>query len=174
MARVTDHTRESVWQDFTDAERYLRYYTGLADKYRTRHNLVRSMLLGAILVEAVIVIPFMSEIPSPWGIVATVIVGLAIIALTVFDATSNDAKNSAKLTVAGEDCALLHVEWRSLWSDIETDVIEEREARERQRALLDRTNTIASRVELNQDEKRNLRYAAEANEVMRGRYAETS
>ncbi len=174
MARVTDHTRESVWQDFTDAERYLRYYISLADKYRTRHNVVRSLLLGAILVEAIIVIPFMSEIPSPWGVVATVIIGLAIIALTVFDATSNDAKNSAKLTVASEDCAILHIDWRSLWLDIETDAVEEYEARKRQRELLDRMNTIASRVELNQDEKRNVRAATEANEVMRGRYAETS
>ena len=174
MDRVTDYTRTSIWQDHTDAERYLRYYIGLADKYRTRHNVIRSLLLGAILVEASIVIPFMSSIPQPWGIVATVIVGLAIIALTVFDATSNDAKNSAKLTVASEDCAILHIEWRSLWLDIETDKVEEGEARRRQRELLGRMNIIASRVELNQDEKRNVRSATEANEVMRGRYAETS
>ena len=82
----------------------------MADKYRTRHHLIRSSLLGAILVEAIIVIPFMSEIPSPWGILATVIIALAIIALTVFDATSNDAKNSAKLTVASKDYAILHIE----------------------------------------------------------------
>ncbi len=174
MARVTDHTRTSIWQDYTDAERYLRYYISLADKYRTRHNVVRSLLLGAILVEASIVIPFMSSIPQPWGTVATVVVGLMIIALTVFDATSNDAKNSAKLTVASEDCALLHIEWRSLWLDIETDNVEEHEARKRQRELLDRMNVVAARVELNQDEKRNVRSAAEANEVMGGRYAETS
>ena len=174
MARVTDHTRTSIWQDYTDAERYLRYYISLADKYRTRHNVVRSLLLGAILVEASIVIPFMSSIPQPLGTVATVVVGLMIIALTVFDATSNDAKNSAKLTVASEDCALLHIEWRSLWLDIETDNVEEHEARKRQRELLDRMNVVAARVELNQDEKRNVRSAAEANEVMGGRYAETS
>ena len=174
MANVTDHTRNEIWQDFTDAERYLRYYTSLADKYRTRHHRVRSALLGFILFEAIVVVPLWTTIEAPWGTIFIVLVASIIIALTVFDATSNDAKNSALLNVASDECAHLHTEWRFLWADIETDAVEERQVRERQRVLLDRMNLIAARTELKEDEKRNIRYAEEANEVMKGRYVASS
>ena len=174
MAKVTDHTREGVWQDFTDAERYLRYYLSLADKYRMRHHVVRALLLGSVLAEAGIVAPLAIRYPGFLTAAAVILVGLIVIALTVFDATSDDAKNAAKLSVASEDSQLIHTDWRSLWSDIETDQIDENEARRKQRELLDRTNVVSARVEVNLDDKRNSRYGDEAKQVMRGRYVQTT
>ena len=174
MAKVTDHTRTSVWQDSTDAERHLRYYISLAGKYRRRHHIVRAALLGAVLAEAGVVAPLAIRYPGVLAAAAVIGVGLVVIALTVFDATSDDAKNSAKLTVASEDSQLINTEWRSLWSDIETDQIEESEARRRQREILDRTNVVSARVEVNLDVQRNARYGDEAKEIMKGRYAQTT
>ena len=48
MAAVTDQTRNAIWQDLWDAERYVRYYGSLADSYRVRHRNMRFALLAAI------------------------------------------------------------------------------------------------------------------------------
>ena len=174
MAAVTDETRKSVWEDFNNAEYYTRYYSKLANKYRKRHHRVRYTLLGLVLVEATIVVPFLGKIPQPHGTVVAVAVGFVVIALTVFDAISNDATNTAKLAVASDECRVLHTEWRDLWLDIESKQIEENIARERQRALLSRTHLAGARVEINQDDDHNLKSAQEANQVMESQYAETA
>ena len=174
MASVTDGTRKSVWDDFNNSEYYARYYRKLADRYRKRHLYVRYSLLGSVLIEAVILIPFMSRIPEPYGILATGGVGLIVIALTVFDAISNDATTTAKLTVASDECRVLHTEWRELWLDIESGKVEENVVREKQRASLSRTNLLGTRVEINQDEDRNLESAVEANQIMESQYAKAT
>ena len=166
MVAVTDETRKSVWDDFIDSEYYTRYYSKLSDRYRKRHFCVRYTLLGLVLVEAAVMIPLLSQIPQPLGTVMAVVVGLAIVALTVFDAISNDATNTAKLAVASEECHILHTEWRDLWIDIESNQIEENDAREKQHALLGRTHLIGARVEVNQDDDRSQKSAQEANQVM--------
>ena len=174
MPTVTDGTRKSVWEDFNDSEYYTRYYSKLADKYRKRHFRIRYTLLGIVLIEATIVIPLMSRIPEPYWILATSGVGLMVVALTVFDAISNDATNAAKLTVASDECRVLHTEWRELWVDIGNEQVEENVLREKQRALLSRTNLLGTRVEINEDKSLNEDSALEANEIMRGQYAKTA
>ena len=175
MAKVTDHTRESVREDFTDSERYLRYYIDLADKFRTRYFLVRTALLAAVLLEAAIVIPVASRFQEGLALVAIVIVGIvvgvAVVVLTVVDATWDAARNSAKLTVVSDDIQLIYTDWRSLLSDIETHKIKEKEARRQQRVLLDRTNVVCGRVEINVDKARNVKFHNEAEQVIRERHA---
>ncbi len=128
-------------------------------------------MLGAILVEAIIVLPLATTIPDPGELILTGIISVIVIGLTVFDATTNDAKNSAKLTVASDECAYIHSDWKSLWIDIETNAVKEKAVRKRQRELLTRINTVAARLELNVDEKRNTRNWKDALRVMKGRHA---
>lgn len=176
MVKVTDHTRTSIWDDFTDAERYLRYYISLADKHRKRHYWVRMALLALVLVEGGIMAPLAASsiIPYGWGIATVAVSGAIVIGLTVFDALSDDAKTSAKLTFASEDIQVIHTEWRLLWLDVETDQVSEEDARARHRELLYRTNAVAIRVEVNMDEGRNDKYSDEAVEVMRKRFVQTT
>ena len=174
MATVNDATRNSIWVNFENSEYYSRYYSKLADKYRRRYLAIRFAILTLVLVEAMILIPFMSRIPEPGGPLLTGILGAIIIGLTVFEATSNDATNTAKLNVASDEFRVLHSEWQDLWLDIESDGIEDDLARQWQRALTVRTNLAGARVEISQDKTRNKQAAEEANEVMDGRYAKTT
>ena len=57
---VTDQTRNTIWQDLWDAERYFRYYSSLSDTYRHRHRLIRFATLAAVLVEAAVSVSYVS------------------------------------------------------------------------------------------------------------------
>ena len=168
MFKVTDQTRESVFEDFSNAEWYMRYYGSLADVYRKKHYWTRIALLTSVLVEAVVVVPLLSG--WSYGIYAIAIASLIVIGLTVYDAISNHATHTAKLTAAHDQFSALRTEWRSLYLAIETDRIEEQQVLERQRELIYRTNLIGASVEVKQDKKHNLAAATEANRVMSEQY----
>ena len=174
MTGVKDYTREVIWKDFTDAERYLRYYMGLTSKYRRKHRDIRMSLLTLALTEAVIAAPLLTNLPTVYGVGILVIMGVAILVLTMFDALLNYGETAARLAIISEALAVINTDWRSLWVDIETYVIEETDARARQRTLLDQTNRFAALIELDHDDKLNEELESEAVNVMRGRYAGTS
>lgn len=168
MAVVTDQTRNVIWQDLWDAERYVRYYGALADSYRIRHRNMRFALLAALLIEATVFLPNISE---PLFTFLTVAGGIAIAGLAAWDAISDYAKNSALLAVASEDCASVNTQWGELWLDIESYAIDESQARARRRELLDRLNAIASRVDVGLDEKLNESCSEDATKTLVEKYA---
>ena len=172
---VTDQTRNAIWQDLWDAERYYRYYSALSDSYRRRHRLTRFATLASVLVEATISISYISADVA--GILATifltviVMLGIAIAILVAWDATSNYAGDAVALSWVSVDCASLNAEWADLWLDIESFAIDEEEARSRQRELIRKFNTIAARIDVDLDEKTNEASAADAVKVLREKYA---
>ena len=109
-----------------------------------------------------------------WPVTIIVGVGIAIVVLTVLEATLNYQELAAKYTIISEDCQTILTEWVFLWLDIETDSVEEEEARRRQRELLTRTNVVFSRVVPGEDKKLNDRTWEEAKEMMDGRYVQTA
>lgn len=169
MPKVTDQTRQSVFEDFTDAEWLSRYYGSQADAYRTRHHLTRLALLASVLVEALIVVPLVSSW-DPYGLYVIAVVSLVVIGLTVYDAISNHSGQVAKLTVACDEFHVLKSEWRSLYLGIETDRLDEQQVLERQRELINRANRMNTFVEVNQDDKRNQTASKEADKVMSEQY----
>ena len=167
MVAVTNQTRNAIWQDLWDAERYVRYYGALADSYRFRHRTMRFALLAALLIEATVFLP---KITDPLFTLLTVAGGIAIAALAAWDAIADYAKNSAMLTVASEECASVNTQWGELWLDIESYAIDESVARARRLDLLERLNTIAARIDVGLDEKLNDSCEADAERVLREKY----
>ena len=172
---VTDQTRNAIWQDLWDAERYFRYYSSLSDSHRRRHKLTRFATLASVLVEATASVSYVSiGVQGVWTtILLALIVGLGIVIaiLVAWDAVSNYAEDAAALSWVSVDCASLNMQWADLWLDIESYAVDEEEARSRQCELLHRFSTIASRIDVNLDEKTNEASAEEAEKVLRERYA---
>ena len=168
MNMVTDQTRNAVWQNLLDAERYVRYFGALADRYQTRHRLLRYALLVSVIVEATVFIP---NIPDGLFIMLTASLGIVIIGLAAWDAVSDYGKNAAFLTLVAADCALLKNEWNELWMDIETYAVDESQARDRRRELDSRLRVVAERTNVNLDESLNDSCAEEAFRVMEQQYA---
>lgn len=168
MTTVTDQTRNAVWQNLLDAERYVRYFGALADRFQTRHRLLRYTLLVSVIVEATVFIPNMPDILF---IVLTAALGIVIIGLAAWDAVSDYGKNAAVLTLVTADCALLKNEWDELWMDIETFAVDEPQARDRRRGLERRLSVVAERTNVNLDESLNDSCEEEAFKVVEQRYA---
>ena len=172
---VTDQTRNAIWQDMWDAERYSRYYGSLSDSYRRRHKLMRFATLASVLVEATISVSYIGTgVSGMWATVFLALIvglGIAITILVIWDATSNYAGDAVALSWVSLDCALLNAQWADLWLDIESFAIDEDEARSRQRELIRKFNTVAARIDVDLDEKTNEISASEASEVLREKYA---
>ena len=172
---VTDQTRNAIWQDMWDAERYSRYYGSLSDSYRRRHKLTRFATLASVLVEATISVSYIGTgVSGMWATVFLALIvglGIAIAILVTWDATANYAGDAVALSWISVDCALLNAQWADLWLDIESFAIDEDEARSRQRELIRKFNTFAVRIDVDLDEKTNEISASEASEVLREKYA---
>ena len=171
---VTDQTRNTIWQDLWDAERYFRYYSSLSDTYRHRHRLIRFATLAAVLVEAAVSVSYVSAgVEGGWAAALLAVIigtGIFIAILVAWDAVSNYAEDAAALSWVSVDCATLNTLWADLWLDIESYAIEETEARARQRELIQRFNTVAARVDIGLDIKTNEASAEDAARVLNERY----
>ena len=168
MAVVTDQTRNVIWQDLWDAERYVRYYGALADSYRVRHRNMRFALPAAILVEVIV---FLSNVSGILFATFTVAMVILIATLAFWDAMSNYARKSAALDLATKDCQMMNTQWCELWMDIETCVIDESEARTRRWELMKRLQSIAARVDVDQNQRLNDSCKEDAKKVVMQKYA---
>ena len=172
---VTDQTRNAIWQDLWDAERYSRYYSSLSDVYRRRHKLIRFATLASVLVEATVSVSFVSiGVEVVWAtifIAAIVALGIVIGILVAWDALANYAESAAALSWVSVDCAALNSEWTDLWLKIESYGIDEQEVHSRRRELIRRFNTIATRIDVHLDEKINEASAEDAAKVLQEKYA---
>ena len=176
---VTDQTRNAIWQDLWDAERYSRYYSSLSDVYSRRHRLTRFATLASVLVEATISISFVSiGVEGVWATIflaAIVVLGIVIGILAGWVVLANYGEYAAALSWVSVDCAALNLEWTDLWLDIESYVIDDEEARSRRRELLHKSNTIKTRIKVNLNQKLNEKLskvsAEEAMKVLNEKYA---
>ena len=92
MTSVTDQTRGAVWITLCDLEYNRRYYTALADHYRSRHRMLRFGILASVPVEGAILY---AATDYSWLFIPAIIVGIVLAALTVWDAISNYAEDAA-------------------------------------------------------------------------------
>ena len=172
---VTDQTRNAIWQDLWDAERYFRYYGALSDLYSRRHKITRFATLASILVEATVSVSYVSiGVEGIWATIfltSIVALGIVIAFLVAWDAVSNYAEDAAALSWVSVDCASLNMQWADLWLDVESYAIDEQQARSRRRELLQKSNTITARIDVSLDEKANEASAEDAEKVLRDKYA---
>ncbi len=163
FGQVTESTRQRIYRDLWNAERYARYYEALAGKYRLRHRLLRGLLLTSVLVEAALIQRF----TDPLIVVAGVAV---IVLLVVWEAISDYAKNAALLSSISADCLTLSYEWDELWLDVESYAVSEAEARSRRRRLISEFDSIERRIEMSPDEGLATRSAQAATEALEEKY----
>ena len=166
VGQVTESTRERIYQDLWDAERYVRYYEALAGRYRLLHKLLRGLLLTSVLVEATLILPFTNSLITGAGVAV-------IVLLVVWEAISDYAKNAALLSSISADCSTLNNEWDELWLDADAYAVSEAEARSRRRQLISEFDSIERRIEMSPDKKLATRSAQAAKEVLEKKYGKS-
>ena len=175
---VTDYTRNQIWQELWDSERFVLYFSDLADAYRRRHQIMRLAIIFAVFIEATVTVIFASLIASLgvagiWiniFVVLITLLGITIAALGAGAAISDYTENATILGWVSDDCKSLNTQWGELWQDIETFAIGEHQARDRRRELLKGFDAITARIQIVLDKNRNESSAEAAVEILRKKY----
>ena len=111
---VTEQTRNSVWREFTDQERLVRYYEALSEKYLKWHFWTRFVLslaaiggIGALL----------TKLPD----IVQQIAGVLVILVIVWDLVQAPARKAAILHTISIECSRAQIEFKELWAEIDTN-----------------------------------------------------
>lgn len=143
MEPVNDLTRNAVWGTLTGLQRNVRYYTALADRYRSFYRAIRFLILFGIVLEGAIL--FIAT-TNPWLFWAGGALGLGLAALTVWDVISDYAENSAVLRITAFTCDDLILETEALWRQIDSGRIETSEAEALHLSIVRRWASATQRV----------------------------
>ena len=131
MLEVTDRTRQRIWQEMFDSERYVQYYELLMNRWGKLDKGIRAgMLIGAALSVAVLTEAI------PWGWVGLLAGGLLV--LTVVASIWDWGAKSAVATAAATECFIVNGEYATLWTRIKDHAISDEDAQAKSDELLRR------------------------------------
>lgn len=119
---VSAETRTAIWYATHDAARWGRYYGTLADRYRRREVVVRSVLLASAIGSVTALISQM-----PWLVQA--LAGLLVGMMIIVDFVYRPSERAVVLALIRDACDHARIALDELWRDLAT--IEEEEARRR-------------------------------------------
>ena len=130
--KVTEHTKDRLWQDMLDLARLTRYYEFQTNDLTRNHRIARLMLLvgaGATLTLAV------GDLPAWVGVS-----GSAILLVTTAVEFIWDWGTRASLSHAiNLECCVIEKDYEDLWSRVSTGQVDEAEC-------LQRVNQFSLRV----------------------------
>ena len=165
--------RLAVWNGLLDAERYVRYYGALAERYRRQHQIPRYIMAVAAVVGA---IPIFFEEQFPLGVTAGAI--LLILAAVAWDLLSDHGRKAAILDAISVECGEYENQLRDLWISIEQglaqgkplDPTSIRADLSMIEAAIDRVTDRSSLAGVATDNRLNEKMMGEANEVLTARF----
>lgn len=162
---MTATTRKAVWIGLLNADRQVRYYGELSDRYSkwSRGILIALAVSGSV--EATLVF---KEAWSP----LIILFAVAVAAFSIWAAVSDYAKKAAILSSINRDCSYLETQWQDLWGRI--DRIDEdlalQESRKLEQRLIDATKRAAD-VGVHEDQELNKKSWVNACKVVSQNYA---
>ena len=166
---VSEQIRSDVWVAILDAGRQSRYYGKQFERYNSRQHLIEWVLLAS---GSVGLVSLAAQWPS-W-IPATCIAASSIAAL--IGRIGQDAKKASCLYFIRCECECLEQKWELLWTQMESGLVAEKEALDRNQQLLDALRIVTDKASLAGvaiDHKVNQSAWEEAIEVKQEQYAET-
>ena len=165
--------RLAVWNGLLDAERYVRYYGALAERYRRQHQIPPYIMAVAAVVGA---IPIFFEEQFPLGVTAGAI--LLILAAVAWDLLSDHGRKAAILDAISVECGEYENQLRDLWILIEQGLAQGKPLDPTSiradllaiEAAIDRVTDRSSLAGVATDNRLNERMMGEANEVLTARF----
>ena len=121
--------RDEIWKQLADAERLMRYYYCLSQRYDRQERLVRGIILSIYILGVPTLLGASSPISDnptleSWASWILLGLGLILAAATVWDMTMRYGEKAALLRVICSRCDKLLDQWRELWTEIEDEVVE--------------------------------------------------
>ena len=136
---ISPRTRADVWQDLLDADRLVRYYEALANRYRLWQQVIRLLMLTIIISNLG---AFVDLLPRFLQISAAI--GLAL--LMAWDWVLEPAKKAFVLHETSKGCSLVCNENEALWRKVDTIDMNDAEVQKELAALSIRIQEVTDRV----------------------------
>ena len=118
--------RDAVWDQLLDADRCVRYYNALSDRYRKYHNNSRYITLIASVIGAGLSAASILDINLKWlgfdlGAAGVFLfVFLVMVAVATWDFVQDCGYKSAVLGDVSRECAQYETRLRQLWRELDT------------------------------------------------------
>ena len=165
--------RLAVWNGLLDAERYVRYYGALAERYRRQHQIPRYIMAVAAVAGA---IPIFFKEQFPLGVTAGAI--LLILAAVAWDLLSDHGRKAAILDAISIECGEYETQLRDLWVSMEQrlaqgkslDLASIHADLSMIEAAIDRVTARSSLAGVAIDTQLNEKVMSETNEVLTARF----
>ena len=165
--KVSDATRNSIWQNMLDAERYYRYYERMSEIYSFRSKLcdytIYSLSLISLLLVAILLLTDPTGILSSLYRVVIIVNGIVIVTMAIWDAIDEHGYRSVGCRWVASDYLRTAMKWGSLWKSVDAYEVEEQEARSRLRWIVEEENIFQHKIDVPLDEKVNEYAAKNAN-----------
>ena len=168
MAMVTDSTRNAVWQEMLDAARLVRYYDSMASR---QHRLYRGVRLVLLASATAGIAAGMNALPESFRVVSGAIIGI----LVAWDFLADHANKAAVLGSIRRECNEAEVELAALGGEIQTDSVDDSDARRMHSDLarrMTRATDRAGSAHIPTDERLNVICEEAAFKALADRYAE--
>ncbi len=128
-------TRKAVWDMLADMEWQVRYYASASDKNKRMSFWLRFTLLTLVVSEGAIFVAGQSQW---WFLWVSGTIGLLLIALAVWDALADYARNAATLRIIAIICEGLKRENEALWRAVEHGDIDQATVEDKLKSINDR------------------------------------
>ena len=165
---VTDATRNAVWQEMLDTARLVRYYDRMTSSRQRCHYGVRLVLLASASAG---ILALIEALPEQVRIYCVAAIGV----LVVIDLLSDFANKAAVLSFIRSECNEAGDELDALWGELQSDSINDDEARRRLKDLKHRMTRATNRVEhhnIPTNERLNAKCEEVAFKIMANQYAQ--
>ena len=165
---LSDRSKDRVWIQYYDAERFTRYYETLSNRYMWYSTITRFVLLGSVLSS----IGSILELLPDWvPLLSDSLIGVTII----IEFIGNFARKSAILHMISVKCHGIRNELKQLFDEIDTPDIDASDillrSNELSKLLLD-TTAMAGPAEISIATRLNTRCAKDAKQVLENEYGE--
>ena len=117
IALMDSTLRNAVWQQLLDAERLMRYYNELADRYRKYKMVPRILMAASAVVGAAVILFDAAWIPDG----AYLPVFLVVVAAVVWDFMHDYGDKAAILYAISVECGEYETELQDLWRSVEAE-----------------------------------------------------
>ena len=150
---VTDHTKDRLWEEMWDIARHVQYYEMQTNRLALWNKIVRF----SILVGAALAVGSTADLLPAW---VGMLGGLLLLSLTAVDLIWDWGTKAALSHAISLECCVIEKDYESLWSQVITEQVGDRDCQDRINHLAMRV--IAATSQLSETDKRLNRRAQEA------------
>ena len=152
MATVSEITRRAVWNTLCDLEWYVRYFSSISERRQKRYRLIRFGLLLGVVAEGTL---FYVGADVPLVFAIGIAFGLALAALTIWDAVKNDAADASSSRMVSAVCWQLRRETEALWRQMESNTVDQEHTEMALKSIQNRSSAITQLADLDIDHELN-------------------